>query len=55
MGSIVHKDITRKKSGKGKAELGVKTEWVTGAGQTILEEEHDVHLRRGPASAASIA
>jgi hypothetical protein len=38
MGSIVQKEITRKESGRGKAELGVKTEWVNGLGQTILEE-----------------
>ena len=38
MGTIVHRDITRKESGRGRAELGVKTEWVTGAAQTILEE-----------------
>jgi hypothetical protein len=38
MGSIVQKEITRKESGRGKAELGVKTDWVNGLGQTILEE-----------------
>jgi Family of unknown function (DUF6807) len=38
-GSIVHKDITRKESGKGKAELGIKAAWVAGNGETILDEE----------------
>jgi hypothetical protein len=39
MGTIVHKDITRKESGKGRAELGVRLAWVSGAGRTILDEE----------------
>jgi Methane oxygenase PmoA len=38
MGAIVQKEITRKESGKGRAELGVKADWVSGVGQTILEE-----------------
>ena len=48
MGSIVHKEITRKESGKGRAELGVKTDWVTGARPDDPRGEHDVHLRGAP-------
>lgn len=39
MGTIVHKDITRKENGKGRAELGVRTAWVVPSGATLLDEE----------------
>jgi hypothetical protein len=49
MGSILHQDITRKENGKGRAELGVKMTWVTGAGNAVLEEEtlYTFHAKPG--------
>lgn len=38
-GTVVHKAVTRHESGKGKAALGVKADWVTGKGETVLQEE----------------
>ncbi len=40
MGTILHRDITRKENGNGRAELGVKALWVTAAdNRPLLEEE----------------
>ncbi|HEY8548610.1 MAG TPA: PmoA family protein [Vicinamibacterales bacterium] len=48
MGTVRHRDITRKKNGNGKAELGVTTQWVVGPKDMVLLEEDTLFTFHAP-------
>ena len=54
MGRIVHTDVTRMDDGRGHAELGVRTRWVTAQNGTPLVDEETTFIFRATADGLRI-